>query len=74
MKKSGKVILFIGLVALGISFVILPLVLAKGPEKVLIFGDYTTHRTFDPAFIALGQDILLCRCINQSLLRYKFNT
>ena len=47
---------------------------AKDSEKIVVLGDYSTLRTLDPAFLSLSQDIMLCRVIYQSLLRYKFNS
>lgn len=47
---------------------------AAAQEKVVTLGDYSTLRTLDPAFLGISQDIMVSRAINQSLLRYKFNT
>ncbi|MBU1206962.1 MAG: ABC transporter substrate-binding protein [Proteobacteria bacterium] len=73
MRRMRGTILFLALAFLGACFFNSPgEVIAK--EKVLVVGDYTTLRTLDPAFVGQGQDIMLCRVIYQSLLRYKFNT
>lgn len=43
-------------------------------EKVLVIGDYGTIGTLDATMSGNTQDVMLLRIINQSLLRYKFDT
>ncbi len=72
MGRVRKEILTFGLFVLialaGLAFS------AEAKERVIVLGDYSVLRTLDPAFVALSQDILISRNINQGLLRYKFNT
>ncbi len=72
MKRWQKVTIWIGLFPL----LALGLILTPGwaKEKVVIVGDNANHRTLDPAFIGVTQDIQICRSIYQGLLRYKKNS
>jgi len=73
MGRIGKGIT-IGLICWGALSLVLSQVGAKEPEKVVILGDYSTLITFDPPHLGNAQDIMLCKAIYQSLLRYKVNS
>ena len=72
MNHRSKIILRVVL-GFWVAFAILSSP-AGAKEKVVTLGDYSVLRTLDPAFVALSQDIMICRNIYQSLLRYKINT
>ena len=72
MRNMDKRILVIGL----LFFIILSIISCPSwaKEKVITIGDASPLRILDPAFLGNAPDIMMCRGIYQSLLRYKFNT
>jgi peptide/nickel transport system substrate-binding protein len=64
--------------ALVIFVLIMGIMVGSSPglakEKVLTVGDTSVLRSIDPPLIGMGVDVMLCRNVSQSLLRYKFNS
>jgi peptide/nickel transport system substrate-binding protein len=72
--ERGQRLFFLFIMGFLLSSTAVHLPEGLGAEKVVVLGDYSTLRTLDPAFLGISQDIMISRAINQSLLRYKFNT
>lgn len=74
MKRWVKVGLLAAFILMGSIPIHSGSLWAKSPEKVLTIGDYGTLGTFDAAIVGNTQDVMLCRIIYQSLVRYIFNS